>query len=269
MELKIFTPEYANDLAYKVEENLSKYKTGCFNLPKGVEVPSHIVVPDDLLEKMLPYAVSGAQEEYNAAIALYEAFKDLTPLQASYKPFWLHLSHVELMDYMVARWPAVKDDSITDEKRIKVVNAHWFHTSTIRNQLEGLYWLVRCSVIKKEDGTLDYTYTKFLFSRTKLGNRGVGASFLFRNPKAVKGILRFYIDNEETLLTPAFEDKTDHCIQLLNGKGAVTELSLWEEDDFYNFLESRRDEIGAILDRKVQKRLDEENAALEDEDEDE
>ena len=115
MELKIFTPEYANDLAYKVEENLSMYKAGCFNLPKGVEVPSNIVVPDDLLEKMLPYAVSGAQEEYNAAIALYEAFKDLTPLQASYKPFWLHLSHVELMDYMVARWPAVKDDNITEE----------------------------------------------------------------------------------------------------------------------------------------------------------
>ena len=269
MDLKIFTPEYANTLSYNVEENLNQYKEGVFIVPRGVEVPSHIVFPDDLLEKMLPYAVSGAQEEYNAAIALYEAFKELTPLQASYKPFWLHLSHVELMDYMVARWPKVKDASISDEQRIKVVNAHWFHTSTIRNQLEGLYWLVRCSVLKNEDGSPDYTYTKFLFSRTKLGNRGVGASFLFRNPNAVKGILRFYIENEETLLTPAFEDKTDHCIQLLNGKGAVTELSLWTEDDFYNFLDSRREEIGAILDRKVQKRLDEENSAQEEDENDE
>ena len=263
MKLRIFTPEYANTLANCVEENLDLYKTGAFKVPKGVEVDTNIDAPEDLLGHMLPYAVSTAQEEYNAAVALYEAFKDLTPLQASYKPFWLHLSHVELMDYMVARWPMVKDDDITNDERIKIVNAHWFHPSSIRNHLEGLYWLVRCSVVIKDDGTLDYTFTKFLFSRTKLGNRGVGASFLFRYPDAVKGILRFYMENENTLLTPAFEDKTDHCIQLLNGKGAVTELSLWKEDDFYNYLESRREEIGAILDRKVQKRLDEGSASQE------
>ena len=197
MKQKIFTEEFANSLIYDIEDNLPKYKSGDFGNLKDVENEWSVECSGELLDKMLPYAVSGASNEFPAAAA---------------------------------------------------------------NQLEGLYWMVRRSVIKGENGLNDYTLSKFLFSRTKLGNRGLAASKLFSYENAVHGILRFYMENESTLLTPHFEEKTDYCIQLLNQTGAVVELSLWTSQDFYDFLYAHREQINRIIDRKVQKRLDEEMA---------
>jgi len=263
MKQKQFKSEYAEVLKTSIRENISKYQSDSFEVPQNMVEDSIFDCPEGLLDEMMPYATSESKTEYYAAIALYKAFRDLTPLQASYKPFWLYLSHVDLFPYMQKRWPDIRRTDLDPEDYEKYVIAHWFHPSPIRNQLEGLYWMVRQTVQEKEDGELDFTFTEFLFSRRKLGNRGVAASYLFRNSAVVKGILKFYMDKEKTLLTPAFEDKTDYCIQLMNRKGAVSELSLWDENDVYNFLEEHSVEISKIIDRNALKRIEAEAAAAE------
>ena len=260
MKQKIFTEEFDNSLIYDIEDNLPKYKSGDFGNLKEVENEWSVECSGELLEKMLPYAVSGASNEFPAAEALYEEYQHLTPVEASYKPFWHHLSHVELLPYMIKRWPDIQKPGRTNDENVRYIKDHWFNSSIVRNQLEGLYWMVRRSVIKEENGSNNYTLTRFLFSRTKLGNRGLAASKLFSYENAVHGILRFYMENENTLLTPHFEEKTDYCIQLLNQTGAVVELSLWTPQDFYDFLDAHREQINRSIDRKVQKRLDEEKA---------
>lgn len=261
MKQKIFTEEFDNNLIYDIEENLPKYMSGNFGNLKDVENEWTVECSGELLDKMRPYAVSGASNEFPAAKALYEEYQHLTPVEASYKPFWHHLSHVELLPYMLKRWPEILKPGRTKDENVRYIKDHWFNPSIVRNQLEGLYWMVRRSVIKNEDGTNDYTLSRFLFSRTKLGNRGLAASKLFSYKNAVHGILRFYMEYERTLLTPHFEEKTDYCIQLLNQTGAVVELSLWTPQDFYDFLDAHRVQISRIIDRKVQKRLDEEAAS--------
>ena len=261
MKQKQFKSEFADTLKTSIRENISNYQSDAFAVPEKMVEDTTFEHPEGLLAAMMPYATNESKTEYYAAIALYKAFSDLTPLQASYKPFWLYLSHVDLFPYMQKRWPDIRRTDMDPEDYESYVIDHWFHPSPIRNQLEGLYWMVRQTVQKKDDGEFDFTFTEFLFSRRKLGNRGVAASYLFRNSKVVKGILKFYMDKEDTLLTPHFEEKTDYCIQLMNRKGAVSELSLWNEDDVYNFLDEHSDEISKIIDRKVQKRIDAENAA--------
>ena len=257
MRQKMFTPSYADTLVANLMDNIALYRNDTFEVDEKHIVESKIeVLNENLAANMEEHISSVASEELKAAKILFEAFPNLTPLQASHKPFWLYLSHVELYHYMRLRWPILADPNLSDEELLSAVKNHFFHSSAIRNQLEGLYWLVRCSVMKNDDGTWDYTYTDFLFSRRKLGNRGIGASIYFRNPKVVRGMLRFYMDYQDDFLTPHFEEKTDYCIQLINQKGAVSEISLLEEEDIYQFLLAHRSEIEPIIDRKEQKRRD-------------
>ena len=257
MKQKVFTKRFAEELVANLQGNIALYRNDVFEVSLENIVESNVdVINEHLAEDMEAHTSSVAREEFEAAKILFEAFPNLTPLQASHKPFWLYLAHVELYHYMRLRWPILANNDLSDEDLYKAVKQHFFNPSVIRNQLEGLYWLVRCSVIPKEDGTYDYTYTEFLFSRRKLGNRGIGASIYFRNPKVVRGMLRFYMDYENGFLTPHFEEKTDYCIQLINQKGAVSEISLWEEEDIYEFLLSHRSEIEPIIDRKEQKKRD-------------
>ena len=257
MKQKIFTKEFAENLSNNILGNIALYRNDVFEVrPENIIESTIDVINENLAENMEAHISSVAREEFEAAKILFEAFPDLTPLQASHKPFWLYLSHVELYHYMRLRWPILANKDISDVDLFKAVKQHFFHTDAIRNQLEGLYWLVRCSAVRKEDGSYDYTFTEFLFSRRKLGNRGIGASIYFRNPKVVRGMLRFYMDYENDFLTPHFEEKTDYCIQLMNQKGAVSEISLWEEEDVYQFLLAHRSEIEPIIDRKEQKKRD-------------
>lgn len=51
-------------------------------------------------EEIIKNMIQKAGSDVDAAITLYEALPDLNCLFASHGPFWTHLSHFELFDYM-------------------------------------------------------------------------------------------------------------------------------------------------------------------------
>ena len=160
---------------------------------------------------------------------------------------------------MCTRWYKDTGENLTTTN----VNEHWFYgQGRIRNWLEGLFWSFKCTAIKQVDGTYDYKYTETLFNIQKLRDRGIGAAtYVISNPAAVRGILRFYIDElEKKEIDPStsvfdkhFEYRTDKCIQLINQLGGVIDLSSYNEEDFYKFLNDNREYIKSIGDRKKEK----------------
>ncbi len=243
MKQKGFTPSYADALENELAGNVNKYTSAGFAYDETKVIEMNFDGHPNLLAEMMPHLSSKSSEEVDAAIILYEAFKDLNPLQASFKPFWLYLSHVELYPYMYKRWleePSEKINNMAD-----YINSHWFYKNgKLRNHLEGMYWLVRKSVETKEDGTLDYTYTKFLFSRRVLGDRGIAArKFIFMNDDIFKGVLKYIMNNEDTIFIHHMQARATYCAKLLNQKGGVIDLSVWGEEDIKTFLDSHKDEI--------------------------
>lgn len=261
MKQRIFKKKYAQQLEERVEQNMPKYINPDFSWEEdsqGNTIELDFEQPD--LSGMMDYAEnSNASSDYFAAKILYEAYKHLTPLQAAQHHFWQYLSHVVLYDYMRKRWPKVYNDDCP----ASYVNEHWFYgQGFIRNWLEGMYWSVKCSVIEKEGEEPDYKYTEFLFSIQKIRDRGIAAApYILSNPAAVRGMIRFYMDElekkekgEDTVFDKYFEYRTDKCIQLVNKLGGVVELATYDEDDFYNFLNDNRDIIKAVGDRKKEKK---------------
>lgn len=123
-----------------------------------------------------------------------------------------------------------------------------------------MYWSVKCSAIDKGDGEYDFTYTDFFFSIQKIRDRGIGAAtFIMSNPALVRGMLKFYMDElnkkeEDTVFDKFFEYRTDKCIQLVNKLGGVVDLSTYTESDIYKFLDSNREYIKSVGDRKKEKK---------------
>ena len=122
------------------------------------------------------------------------------------------------------------------------IDSHFFYKhQVLRSHLEGMYWLVRKSVEYDDNGIPDYTYTRFLFSRRVLGDRGIAArKFLFANDRLFKGILKYIMKNEDTIFSHHMQARATYCAKLLNAKGAVVEMSMWTEKDVEDFLDMNK-----------------------------
>lgn len=268
MKQKAFKPIFADNLKSKVSENLSKYNNPDYDWGKEAQEADAIIEldfeePD--LSGMMEYADnSRAKNDFFAGKILFESFSHLTPLQAAQTHLWQYLSHVVLYKYMYTRWFGRWKDDKQTQFSANNVKEHWFYgQGIIRNWLEGLFWSFYCTAIPLEDGTFDYTYTEQLFSIQKLRDRGIGAAtYVISNPAAVRGMIKFYIDElakkevdpDTSVFDKHFEYRTDKCIQLINQLGGVVDLAAYDEYDFYNFLNDNRDYIKSVGDRKKEKK---------------
>lgn len=269
MNAKIFKPEYAKDLSYNIESNMVNYKNENYDWSHDAPMDTEpLTLPDDLCERMcscynqdmfgnfIPDGNSFAKYDGKAAIVLFEALQDLRPKVVAQHHLWVSLAHMTLMTYMRKRWSKINQADFND---VKCIKEHWLNNDRIRNWLKGLYWQVKCTAIPVDENTWDYQYTDFLFSRQNLGNRGIAARpYLISNPKLVKGTLEFLKKYEKDFLSPHFEEKAERCFQILLQEGAKIEYGTWSEEDFVELLLSHKKELEVILDKKVAKKLREE-----------
>lgn len=272
MKLKAYKEKTAENLMYSIEENMSKYRDPNFDWTSIDELEStDFEIPDDLAQKMcacynrdmygnfLPDGNSFSKYDGKAAIELFKALQGLKPKDLAQHRLWVSLAHMNLMPYLRKRMRSIDDSNFNDPAYIK---RHWLNRDKIRNWLKGLYWQVKCTVIEQEDGSFDYEYTEFIFSRQNLGNRGIAARpYLIANPKLVRGTLMFLKKYEHDFLSPHFEEKAERCFQILNQEGAKIEYGTWEEQDFVDMLLTHKEELEVIQDKKVAKKQREEELA--------
>lgn len=243
MKQKAFTIDYAEELEDSISSNCENYFKSQFEYDSGRVCDMPFEGREGLLDEMMPFLSTEAKVEVDAAIKLYEANKDLTPLQASHRPFWLYLSHVDLFPYMNLRWP--QSMIKPSQKPEDYIRDHWFYKQgKLRSHLEGMYWLVRQSVKYRDNETPDYTETRFLFSRRVLGDRGIAArQFIFRNERIFRGIIEYIMKNEDSVFAHHMQARATYCASLLNSKGGVVELSTWDENDVERYLDQHKHEI--------------------------
>lgn len=188
----------------------------------------------------------------DCAILLYEALPDLTPMLASYEPFWLYLSHTELFSYVRKRWPNVLTDASGNKKEPKEIKKYildyWFlsnSNSVVRSWLSGLWWSVYLTVDESREDK--YELTRVLFRQEDLRTRTFGSYQLFRHKPATVATLSYIESHMETTFKHSFQNKCRYMTKYLNYLGGSRLLSYMDKEYFTQMLERKNEDIMKIV----------------------
>ena len=236
---KTFKEKYANQLQYEAKQGIGidRYTKSEFEYDKNqiLMIPT-IEQPEGLLDKM------DSSDDLVSAKNLYEAYENITPLQASDESFWTYLTHVDLFPYVQERNNAVLEEGFDDARYI---DNYFFHGNggLIYHPLAGLWWDVHCTIDK--ESSEPYKYTDYLFKDYGLRVTYMGRYALFRHKEEVFGILQFLMDNED-VSCEHFRQRSRWISQYFNKMGAVKQLRSLNRDYFYSELIRLKDVILSI-----------------------
>ena len=191
--------------------------------------------PENLLSKMVPTT----DGDFKSAVALYEAYKDLSPLQAIDSQLWESLSLTDLFPYMQKRW-SLKE--CKDEKELKssilnhfTIKAH----GLMRQGLGGLWWLVHLTY--DPDRENPYELTEILFKNYTLRTVRFGVGRVIQHKEAALGILQYIKDHEDEI--PSMENVANGLASYFNKLGAIKQLTYMDRDFFYSEMEKHIEEF--------------------------
>lgn len=236
---RTFKKNYVESLldAVRNGQNLDLYahETFDYDAEQVVMIPN-VAYPEGLIEKLVP----NTQGDLQSAIALYEAYPNLTPLQASDRSFWIYLAHADLFSYVQQRFPKVKEEGFYNKQYIL---DHWFFgQGTIMQVLSGLWWLTHLSV--DEEGSDKYKYTAQIFRDYSMRTNFAQYTFA-RHKEAVIGYLQFMIDNPD-VFGSFFKERNRFVTKHFNKIGGSRLLSTLPRDYFYDELMHIKDQITEV-----------------------
>lgn len=226
---KVFKEAYVEVLSNSIDPE--KYAGDAFEFDQTqVKYLANVQQSSDLLNKMNPSNL------LESAIALYEAYKNLTPLSASKIELWTYLSHVDLFGFMQKWYPEVKEGKAD----ARFIRDRWFRSpkGPIRSSLAGLWWSVYCSI--DESRKDKYELTRMLFRNDSIRTHYFGPSTIFRHREAVIGILEFLVENPD-ISNVHFSSRCIYIIQYFNRLGAVKQLAYMDRDFFKEELLRKKD----------------------------
>ena len=186
-------------------------------------VVPNVKEPSGLLERMIPTT----DGDYMSAVALYDAYKDLKPLQAINAQFWESLALTDLFPYMQKRWGLKESKDL----RKSILNHFTFKShGMMRQGLAGLWWLAHLSVDETRDNK--YELTEYLFKNYTLRTVRFGVGKVIQHKEAAIGILQYIKDHEKEI--PSLENVTHGLTSYFNKLGAVKQLTSLDRTFFYN-----------------------------------
>ena len=245
---KIFTDGYASTLTNKVSrgEELSLYLNKEFAYEESeTDWVGGLVQPEGLLDKMM--ALSDKSQDLDAAITLYESFRQLRPVVASEKPFWIYLGHADLYPYMHKRFLNDVTRLLQKDptKPSVILNRWFFPREFVRNHLAGMWWDVKCTI--DETDSDPYIYTRTLFKYYDMRSMNFANYKMFRNKAQVKGILKCLGEHPDVFDT-YWQQRIRFVTKYFNRLGATKQLIALPWEFFYSTVESLLDEISKVTD---------------------
>ncbi len=232
-----FSTEYAKTLEYNAKHNIEieKYRQETFDYDSNsvYRIPG-IEHPENLLEKMDPNDI------LVSAKALYEAYPNLTLLQASDEGFWAYLAHVDLYPYVRAISDRVYEDDFNDGKYI---NERFFYGfgGSMYHPLQGLWLAVKYTI--DENSENPYKYTDYLIPRYDLRITYIGRYKILRNKEQVLGMLDFMMKHENDIFHEYKRQRIRWISQHFNKIGATKKLMTLDKEFYIKELERVKETI--------------------------
>jgi len=194
--------------------------------------------PEGLLEQLDPTPEGDLQ----TAIAIYEAYPNISPLFAQQDDLWVYLTHVDLFEYVKKRWPIKTGREVSLAEQCDYISNHWFrHTKHLfRTTFAGLWWNIKLTVDEERDNK--YELSEFLFKNQEFRTYSFGELPLIRHREAMIGVLEFLMENPN-LFDNGFNAKARYIRLLFNIIGASKNISSLPRGFFKDVLYRNIDKI--------------------------
>lgn len=241
----LLTKSYIEKIFEDVEkgENLDDFLKESFPIDENeILVTPQVKKPDGLINQMHPTT----EGDFVTAIALYEAYKTLKPVQAINAQFWESLALTDLFPYMQQRW------NLKESKDLKRSILNHFQVKSngiIRHGLGGLWWLVHLTIDESRDNK--YELTEVLFRNYTLRYIRLGAGKVIQHKEAAIGILQYIKEHEESITS--LETVANGLTSYFNKLGAVKQLAAMDRDFFYNEMAAHINEFKQASNRNNMK----------------
>ena len=238
---RTFKESYLLELKDAVKANtaVSLYGKPTFNIDETKTARlANVYEPDGLAERLDPL------NDFKSAVALYEAYKDISPLVATSEAFWAYLTHTSLFNYTQKRWP----DVFMQTTMPSYVLDHWFISGQgiLRNAAAALWWGAYLTVDDSRENK--YELTEILFSNYSFRINTFGGSLLIRHREAMIGVLGFLRDNID-IFKGQLEYRGRFIARYFNRLGAVKQLASLDREFFRTECERIKDTLLKINSR--------------------
>lgn len=203
--------------------------------------------PEGLLEQLAPTPDGDLQ----SAIAIYEAYKGITPLFAQQDDLWVYLTHVDLFDYVKKRWPDVEIGGKAGNP-ITYITDHWFcnRFNIVRTTFAGFWWNIYLSIDEERENK--YELSEMLFKNQEFRTSSFGQLPIIRHKEAMIGILEFILENQD-IFKNGFNAKARYIRHLFEVLGGYKNLTSLPRKFFKSILYKYKDNITSIRDAKKAK----------------
>ena len=244
-----FTTSYVAKLANEVKAELSlgKYSADEFEYDKSaLRFVARVYKPENLLEQML-----NTDNDFDAAVILYNAYKEIPLILASNEAFWAYLCHVDLFEYCKKRYPV--DDV---KNKVSHIQDHWFFgKGHSRNTLAQLWWGVH-ETIDEDNTEHPFHLTRIFFINYSF--RVIWLTVMLRTKQGLLGILDFLKENPK-ITDKAFEYRGLFIAKYFNRLGGSKQLSSLPREFFKMELEKIKDIILSITSKEQVSNVDASN----------
>lgn len=240
---KTFKESYMKTLrdAVKSEVAIPLYSRDTFEIDETqVKRLANVYAPEGLAERLNEVW----EDDFLSAIAIYDAYENISPLLASNEAFWAYLTHVDLFSYSQKRWPKVKEKDCSAD----YILDHWFvgKNGILRNAIASMWWSVYNTVDETREN--QYELTEILLKNYTLRVITFGSSLLIRHREAMIGILSYIYDNPQ-ITSNAFENRGRFIAKYFNRLGAVRQLAYMNRNYFYDICDKMKDKILSVITR--------------------
>lgn len=241
---KTFKESYMKILrdAVKSGSAIPLYGNSTFEIDQTqVKRLANVYAPEGLAERLTEIW----ENDFASAVAIYEAYKIISPLLASNEAFWAYLTHTDLFSYTQKRWPKVKEKECSSD----YILDHWFLgvNGLLRNAVASMWWSVHNTIDETRENK--YELTEVLFKNYTLRIVAFGSTLLIRHREAMIGIMSFLADNPD-VTNNALEYRGQFITKYFNRIGAVKQLAFLKRDYFYATCEHMKDKILSVTSRK-------------------
>lgn len=220
-----------DDLFENIKNNYEKYKSDKIWIDEYFPDESFFIESNIEINEAKLFVDS--KKDYNNAILLYEAIKNLTPYQATNSYLWTYLAHENYYQYMNSRW-SITNEEINSSDITKIRERYFCQPTRrglLRNGISRLWWVTYLSY--KHEGPNHYEYTKILFSDEDL-LLGLMERDYAMCKNVVIGIMKYmseFLINNDRLPD---RDTRRKLFKYINMIGATTLLELMSADEIYD-----------------------------------